>query len=198
MDFNVVRLTLYGLLTSLEADLRRVLREQVCKSCNLIELVQPSLADKLNARAERDGVLGASDLIEYLDFSDTLQLLNAHKNLLDPNVSRTLKAHSSALERLAPIRNRVMHSRPLQFEDYSYVIDTTKKLTMASKSLFFTLNEFATKLSNDPNYVLNLRPPIDDNASHQTHNLPTPDFDETGFLGREAERRALAAAIRGP
>jgi hypothetical protein len=32
----------------------------------------------------------------------------------------------------------------------------------------------------------------------QNHNLPLPDFDETGFLGRAEETRQLLTAIRGP
>ena len=54
------------------------------------------------------------------------------------------------------------------------------------------------RLSADPSFVLGLTISLpSDPESGPQHNLPVPDFDETGFFGRQNELRRIMKAIKG-
>ena len=199
MAYSLVRLTLYGLLSALEADLRTVIRQQVVVDRSLKQILSAEIHKKAQARALQDGVPEPDDYIEYIDFGDVLQILNAHRTGLDNDLKKMLKAHAQKLERLIPVRNRVMHSRPLRFDDFSLVTSTINILLQAPSYIFSNLRELESEIRRNPHHVLNLDvSELERLAKQQTHNLPIPDFDETGFLGRKAETTDLMKACRGP
>jgi LuxR family transcriptional regulator, glucitol operon activator len=198
MSHSVVRLTLYTLISAIETDFRGLLRTEVLPNRPLEELFTTDLVDRLKERAARDGSDGSVDLLHYLDYADTLSALNAGRHL-DPSAQKVLKSFNSALEKMTAVRNRVMHSRPLQYTDYSFTIDLTTCLLTYPKHLFPELTRTEQRLKQDPASVLSFPlPPPSDIDANLNHNLPLPDFDETGFLGRADETRQLLTAIRGP
>jgi LuxR family glucitol operon transcriptional activator len=199
MSHSVVRLTLYTLISAIETDFRGLLRTEVLPNRPLEELFTTDLVDRLKERAARDGSDGSVDLLHYLDYADTLSALNAGRQFLDPSAQKVLKSFNSALEKMTAVRNRVMHSRPLQYTDYSFTIDLTTSLLTYPKHLFPELTRTEQRLKQDPASVLSFPlPPPSDIDANLNHNLPLPDFDETGFLGRADETRQLLTAIRGP
>lgn len=197
MSFNLVRLTLYGLIVAIDADLRALVVNQLASSKTPENIFPSELLAKLEARAEKEGGIDRDDLCEYLDFNDSVQVLNRHKSEIDRVVSKFLAATSDDLQKLASIRNRVMHARPLQFSDYSVVDDFVKQIKSFPKSMFRRTMEFEEKVRDNPNFVYS----IDINGIEKSqgtipHNLPIPDYDETGFLGREQETADLLTACK--
>ena len=85
-----------------------------------------------------------------------------------------------------------MHSRPLEFDDFARVSEFCKRLLSFPTYLFRKLRQAEEFIKADPRYVFSLN--LDDirsPAAKASHNLPIPDFDETGFLGRTDEASEL-------
>ncbi|WP_219587486.1 hypothetical protein, partial [Vibrio parahaemolyticus] len=68
----------------------------------------------------------------------------------------------AALQKLVPIRNRVMHIRPLQFEDFPTVTNTCKKLSEEESSIWPKVKSTLERLEVDPSFVLSLDIPVVD------------------------------------
>src|SRR6266496_3960305 len=120
MALSASRLTCFALLSAVEEDLRTV------AAIYLGGLdAREVLANAYNASTERLArELGKptdpptlQDLLPFVDFGESFQLLArnyAHLPEYDANYLRGAVRH---LQRLAPIRNRVAHTRPLDYED---------------------------------------------------------------------------------
>ena len=95
------------------------------------------------------------------------------------------------------LRNRVMHTRPLLGGDFAFTYDFVTSLRSTDSIEWTNTIETRIKLEKDPSFVLTLKFPILDNSDSIsiTHNLPAPDFDETGFIGRKEDSEALTKLI---
>ena len=83
------------------------------------------------------------------------------------------------LSDLTPIRNRVMHTRPLLGGDFSAVYDFIQKLKYNSPIDWKCGIETRELIEKDPSYLLTLRLPTTnyfEKSSDVIHNLPLPDF----------------------
>ena len=133
---------------------------------------------------------------DYLNFGDTLNFLLGSKNKMgNMGFSRSYKNFSAKLASLPEIRNRVMHGRPLDFEDYETTVGISKALANDQdswNSLYLTLLE----LKDSPNRFIDM--PIPDSQVFDNHNLPLPDFDETGFIGRQDFLNTFSKLLKGP
>lgn len=203
MSYSVTRLTLYAILSSIEFDLRDLVKTNLDVSLDPRKILGEDLYAKAYKRALSD-LIDVSDLsfdicINYLDFADTFRLLNSRSSDVSNNIINIIKKLTPYLDRLLPIRNRVMHSRPLDYEDFPTTLDTSKTLINEYPDLWNNLAETLDRLSTEPSFVLDLEiPRYLTEGSSDNHNLPIPDFDETGFIGREDLVKALINRIFGP
>jgi hypothetical protein len=78
-----------------------------------------------------------SGVVEYFDFADTFQVLLQNASMLPEPITKELRSRSQVLGKLASIRNRVMHSRPLiagDFETaYGFVTDVANASAVSSR-----------------------------------------------------------------
>jgi len=199
MSYSLIRLTLYGLLSSLEEDLKALIRSKLLAQHSLEALIPDDVYKKILTRAAKDGLSDPSSMIDFLDFGESYQILGARKELLDRSVVQLLRDHAKDFERLAPVRNRVMHSRPLRFEDTTLTLQVTRALLKGFKAAFPLLTAMEMRLGANPDFALTLElPRTNPETARTTTNLPIPDFDETGFLGRQNEVISLTRALKGP
>ncbi|QOR72881.1 cold shock domain-containing protein [Ruania alkalisoli] len=86
----------------------------------------------------------------------------------------------------------------MEIDDSSFLIDLANSISIAGGKHWDELDSILSRLRSDPSFVLGLTVslPSDPDRVPQ-HNLPVPDFDETGFFGRQAELRRITKAIRG-
>jgi hypothetical protein len=198
MSQSVVRLTMYSLLSALETDLRRLVRTYLLPNTES-DLFSPEQLGVLKKRASRDADDDASDLLDYLDYADTVKLLNTGIAFLPETCRRLSKMLNKQSSALCSIRNRVMHSRPLHYSDYSFSIDIINSILTYPRHLFPSLHAEESRIKRDPTSVLSVTLPNHSGfGASESHNLPLPDFDETGFLGRADECKRLLTALRGP
>src|SRR5690606_11755934 len=188
-----IRLTLAAFIYGIEIDLKNVLKKYVTPFHENADFFQdPQLTSKVIDRFNKDnpGVdfrNNLDDVVDFMDFYDSFNVLNKNKVFLPKQTAEYLSNIFSSLCQLVPIRNRVMHTRPLLGGDFSFVYDFIQNLPINAPLDWKYTIEAKTLIESDPSYLLTLRlPPIAsyEQPSKVVHNLPIPDFDDTGFIGR--------------
>ncbi|MBN3945121.1 MAG: AAA family ATPase [Nostoc sp. NMS7] len=200
MGFSISRLTLYAILSNIEEDMRKIICTHLAPQVQSNSLFGEEILKKSRERLSKDIQVSAAnisneDLVEYIDYAEAFQIINAHRNLLPSSIAKHFQDVTKQLEKLVPVRNRVMHSRPLDPEDLSNTTDISR-LLIRDKHTWSNLNEVLGRLQTEPTFVLNLHIPIYESSGN--HNLPIPDFDETGFIGRKKQVDNLVKLCLGP
>jgi tetratricopeptide (TPR) repeat protein/cold shock CspA family protein len=193
---------MFALISALEIDLREFLALHVIPAVKEENLLPPAIYTKSIERFNKeipDETPTIRVLLDFLDLGDEIQLIRKHENNLDATTKIYIKKYYFGFEALIPIRNRVMHSRPLEYDDLMRVSDLGYALVNSHKSLWANLRTNLGALRRDPEYAATLTIPdsIDD-TTKILHNLPPPEFDDTGFVGREKELAEVKKALVGP
>jgi len=190
---------LYGTIAALDEDLRNIVKSIPSDSGDRSALYGATLLEKLKARADRDPTFTTNDYTDYLDMGDSISLIGGHKNHLISKLKSFFDKHLSKLMDLVPVRNRVMHAGPIQYADISKVEIVCNVIRSSASTAFPNTIDFSKRVLDDPNFPFTIDvSEIQASTSQIWYNLPLPDFDETGFLGREAETAQLVAACKGP
>lgn len=200
------RLTCFAVLSAIEVDVRRLIRASA--SGMRVALMPEDVRAKAAARWEDDHkepfpITSADDaeLLGYCDFADLAKLLRRHSGAL-AHVERTAAVGlATRLEELTPARNRVCHTRPLEAGDWADFHDLAGELLERHAAVDWSeLSGVVATLERNPAFVLSLQIPDywRPRISRVSSNLPAPDFDDTGFLGREADRKAVAKCLVAP
>ena len=200
MAFSATRLTCFAVIAAVEEDMRAAIEEHL-GALAIAEVLPTERADRAQARRQADGLLAATSLpglLSYLDFGDSYEILMGQKKTLPEDLAASLRAVSPEVARLIAIRNRVAHTRPMEIDDSAHLLDTATLLLEKGSDRWPSLSETLARLTQDPAFVLGLtiNLPVDPDPAPQ-HNLPIPDFDETGFFGRKDQLRRIKKAIKG-
>lgn len=192
------RLTLAALIYGIEIDLKNLIKKNVTPYFeNLAFFKNPELEKKVIERFEIDNpganyLENIDEVVEFLDFHDTFTILNKNKEFLKKESAIYLKSIFKTLSDLTSIRNRVMHTRPLLGGDFSFTYDFISTLKESDPLEWKITIDTRNKIEKDPSYVLTLKFPSyhqKEEVSKVSHNLPVPDFDETGFIGHKILKR---------
>ena len=196
MAFSLTRLTLYAIISSIEFDLR----EFIVFSLGHVpveDILGKKLYEKVLLRLKNDVGLGDISLellLFYADFGDLIQIINRNTALISQDYAKYFKELTSDFEVIIPVRNRVSHSRPLAYEDLPITFDLANKLIYDNQIAWPELKNTLANIKKDQSFVLGLNiPKYNDDVIF--NNLPLPDFDETGFLGRQKEVKKLYREI---
>lgn len=198
------RLTLAALIYGVEIDLKNSIKKNITPYLeNLSFFKDNELEIKVIKRFEKDnpGVNyqeNIDEVIDFLDFHDTFTILNKNKEFLRKETADYLKSNFKKLSDITPIRNRVMHTRPLLGGDFSFTYDFVSALNQSDPIEWAITIDIRDKIEKDPSYVLTLKFPtnhFEEEVSAVSHNLPVADFDETGFIGRNQDVEALTKLI---
>jgi LuxR family transcriptional regulator, glucitol operon activator len=197
-----VRLTLYALLSAIELDLRSSLRTHLTSQAageSLFTAEERAKFVERRKRAEKNPSEYVTDdeLLEFLDMGDYADVALRHKALLEPRVASSYKDLLTKLAVLVPVRNRVMHSRPLEKDDFPTLYDLALAFIHIEGIGWDNLVLTLRRLQEEPQYVLRLRiPEIPwEKDSELPHNLPLPEFDDTGFIGRTKDKDDIIKLI---
>ena len=197
----------FALISGIERDFRDFLMSH--SDFILEESFFPQdLVDVATSRYNKDNKKGASpldrctfDLIDYIDFADIAKLLHLHKNILKNSISiRTIENAAESLLFLTPCRNRVCHTKPLESDDFLSIVEFAEYLMTEKefKNKMPHTRNVLSELRNNPTSLLGVAIPNFWNTDEDkiAHNLPIPDFDETGFLGRQKNRKDVLNLIK--
>ncbi|HHN8350392.1 TPA: NB-ARC domain-containing protein [Morganella morganii] len=191
MALNLSRMTLYALISSIEEDLRNIIKLYISEQPLDKICIDKELLERSKNRLEKDlgsffGDVALSDLVDYFDLGDTYQVINSNNKRIPNAISICIKNNTRVLEDLIPIRNRVMHIRPLNAEDYTSVMSITHKFISEEPLLWCNTKITLDRVNENPSFVLSMDIKSYE-EEHTNHNLPLPDFDETGLIGRSSE-----------
>lgn len=197
MSFNATRLTCFALISAFETDCREaILAADADAPLSLPEPAREAALDRM----ARDRMSGTSIdlLVQYLDFADSYQVLLANKGTLAQPLVSSLSTVANRLESMIAVRNRVAHSRPMEIGDLALTTDIAQDLARVAPDHWQQTAATLVRLQKEPAFVLGLTVELPaDPLDAPQHNLPIPDFDETGFLGRNSELRRVKKALLG-
>lgn len=200
MSHSATRLTCFAMIAAIELDIRdKILIE--LGHLDMEDLISAEQIKKSTDRMAKEGTTRAknlSSLLSFLDFAESYEILQSNMNQLSQNTAQGLSNIKPYFQYIVAIRNRVAHNRPMEIDDASTLIDAAKCLIRHNSSDWPEVQSILDRLENDPSFVLGLTislPADPDNVPQ--HNLPVPDFDETGFFGRQGELRRIKKAIKG-
>ena len=194
------RMTCFSLISAIETDLRNL----ICKMDSILNVQIPDDVNE-NAISRFEGYFkekfkdeeGLSNLIEFSDFSDLAKVLSKNKNSQSLVSVDEVKQVVKGLESLVHVRNRICHSRPLEYNDINDLTDFAVELKKLGEHHWWGgINEALENLNN-PSFALSLQIPSYWKSTNSTvfNNLPLPEFDDTGFLGRKEERSSVSDLI---
>lgn len=191
------RNAMFCLISAIEIDVRKSICDLMKEGLEINE----DIISKLKERYYTDKNNVSDDisvLIDYLDMGDYIQILNFNNELFSNK--KVLKNLTLAIENIIPTRNRIMHVRPLEFDDDSKIFDFVKDIKKYSCILdFCETQNIYNKIENNPDFLLSVIPRVStvDNSNIK-NNLPMVDYDDTGFVGRIKDKELLIKKILGP
>lgn len=141
--------------------------------------------------------LGA--LLPHTDFADVFEIIAPRKASLPSSGRLAIEGLMISFERLVTIRKQVAHTKPMRLDDAAFVADQATTLVTADPATWSALSETMARISENPAYVLGLTPMwrAEEVPGTPFHNLPIPEFDDTGFFGRREELKKLKRLIKG-
>ena len=202
--FTATRNTCFAIISAIETDVRTHLLDHF-EAAGTTAILPTDIRDSATRRWHADHSSTAAvqphndfELLDYTDFTDLSKLLHRVARTSTSDTSSHIRRIIVALERTAPIRNRVCHSRPLEPEDLPSCLDLSDELANAPAFDFTELLRTRALLRDNPTSVLGMQIPTfwDTDSTALHHNLPLPEFDDTGFLGRRNDRTALHKLLR--
>ena len=192
------RSILYDYISAIELDLR----DYVSINNLSIEQFKQKIFERISKgnRGLDVNEIYNNEKYNYLDFSDYLHLIAAYFK----QTGYTNSLNKDFLEKvneLLPIRNRVMHSRPLKENDFEMVLDFVKETKRFSSIIDFSNLKDIKSIINREDYFgsfeslpspknkLYIEPTIE-------NNLPLADFDDTGFIGRDEKKKEIIRKLK--
>jgi LuxR family glucitol operon transcriptional activator len=160
------RNTCFAVISGIEDDLRAFIR-YAGETANLNEVLPSDVRDTAASRWQKEhqseilaSVGSDYELLPYSDFTDLAKILSSRiRPILAGDVS-WIDGVTKQLLSLAPTRNRVCHSRPLEPDDLARTLDFANELCGGTfKDSFGGTREVLDHLKRDPGYVLRLQIP---------------------------------------
>jgi LuxR family glucitol operon transcriptional activator len=201
MTISEQRLTLFALLSQFENDCREIAAKYVLSQNSLVSSIGPVAFEHARQRAftSESQIADDKSLLAFLDIGDAIKLLLSNRTLLPKETARALNKNIEALEQIASIRNRVMHQRPLLFDDLPTTRSLISSISQIARTDFKATAGLYEDITRDRNKLATFENIFAyERAPEVLHNLPQPDFEDTGFMGRREKLAELKKAIYGP
>lgn len=190
-NLPMTRARLFVLIDAFERDVRAILGRFVVAELGE-ELALGASYERACAKRQLDTAAdGETPVVEFLDMREGYDLLNTHRALLPEELAREVRDLTANLDRLTAVRNRVMHSRPLAAGDS----DATVSLLNQFQTRYWSeMKRMLAQLWADPSWEPLVTASSDIGLT--LHNLPLPDYDETGLLGRSQAVSDLVGLLK--
>ncbi|MFI5608831.1 NB-ARC domain-containing protein [Amycolatopsis sp. NPDC051903] len=175
----MTRARLYVLIDAFEADMRQILDSYILDHLEEEEAVGNSF-DRASQRRADDPLGDNTSITAFLDLQECYDILNKNRDSLPADVGRELKDNTIAVNSMVPVRNRVMHGRPLVVGDPETALSACRAFVTRYWS---RVKEVIRQLEVDSAWQPVIKEQ-DRTADRVLHNLPLPEYDETGLIGR--------------
>lgn len=189
--FNLsTRIELFAVCTSIEQDLKSFILE----STDQIDFT----LDMLNKAKERKKNISdkPEDILNQLDLGDYVQIIASAPHSFNINNDKKCRL-KEYFDKVIPVRNRVMHTKPLELGDRSLIIEVMETIDVKINWInwYETVNTRNIIYTNPSQLLDQKYIPIKEYNPLIYHNLPEPEFDDTGYIGRVKERKEIKDLI---
>jgi tetratricopeptide (TPR) repeat protein len=179
--------TLFALLRAIEIDAKECISQFLEPTIGLEEIVE-NFELKIQRR-QKDEYNKEISPLECLDFGDYFEIFSTHKNKIPSDLKSDLDPLRSNLSSLVKLRNRVMHGRPLSNED----LENFYNITSSLQSVYW--KNFIDAKRKIALNQLNVQISLENEDTQVFNNLPRPDFNDTGLIGRKQDLQKIISYI---
>lgn len=183
------RVEMFSICSSIEYDLKKFIVESNSDIKFTSEM-------KAKATERRANINDNVDILNQLDLGDFVSIICAspYEYGINNDKSRELKAF---FEKIIPVRNRVMHTKPLELGDRATLIEVMQCIDEKIAWIMWTeLKNVRDIIENDSSQLLSQKYiGIKEYNPRVFHNLPLPEFDDTGFVGRKKDIKEITELI---
>jgi tetratricopeptide (TPR) repeat protein len=178
---------MFAICTSIEFDLKKFL-----VSFDIGISFTKEMKEKAKFRNSKLDLSNEEEFLNQLDLSDFVNLIIANPYQFKINNDKALLL-LEYFEKIIPIRNRVMHVKPFELGDRSTLSEVLEEI---DKKISWINWDETTKtrniLNEDPSRLIlkEYKRVLEYNPSVY-HNLPEPEFDDTGYVGRKKEVKEI-------
>lgn len=185
------RSRLYIAIDAFESDMRSIVDRYILDHLD-DEVALGNEYEKAAERKMEDGAGSEAPITMYLDLRPCYDVLNRHRNNLPVDLASEVRENTPQLDRLVPIRNRVMHGRPLREDDHWIALSALRNF----QSRFWQLTRSTLDhLDSDDLWEPEVQVLKDPNEK-VIHNLPPVEYDDTGLVGRRDEVEKVRAMLK--
>jgi len=168
------------IISAIEGNLRELITTHLEGQKEVREILGAEIWEKCTKRHLQDQGFTSEHLqniLLYADFADLYHILNSQKNLLPPIVAQNLRRVTPILDKLVPVRNRIAHNRPLYYDDCRIMALFIQDILQERDSVWGHVETTLALLAGERS----------SKETKSMHNLPMPDYEETGFIGRKKQ-----------
>ncbi len=115
-DTRMSRARLYVLIDAFEQDMRELVQRYVLSHMTEEEALGPDYQGASLLRSNETGYDHVS-IVHYLHLRQCYDILNRNRADLPSEVAEEMRSNTAQMDNLVPLRNRVMHGRPLRVDD---------------------------------------------------------------------------------
>ncbi|QLO37302.1 AAA family ATPase [Klebsiella sp. RHBSTW-00484] len=195
------RMSCFSLVSAIETDLRSVIIGELpeCYSeylpTDVVKVAKERYLEHKKEVFSKD--VDLLELLDFIDFYDLSKILHKITDIQTFSTKEDLKSIAFNLEKLSACRNRICHSRPLEPNDFSSLLDFSNELKNVGNVYDWKNIHIALKNLNNPSFALSLEIPSfwRVNTKNISNNLPLPEFDDTGFIGRDKDRKSITKLL---
>ncbi len=185
------RARMYVLLDAFEQDMREAIEKYITDHLSE-EQAFGSDFERANILRINDVGDGSVSIVHYLFLRQAFDALARHRELLPGELASEIKANTGRLDAIVPIRNRVMHGRPLRDGDPESVASGVRAFTTRH---WKNSHEILARLESDPEWEPYFEA-VPAPSERVLHNLPLADYDETGLIGRSVDVARLKTMLQ--
>ena len=195
------RLALYLVFDALERDMINFLRRSLPTVGSLLTEEERLRARDRIVKRERQDLYNLGDdfdLLHGLDLGDKFSVIHRYKSSLPSSEATYVSSIKSKMDKAVPVRNDVMHGRPLTVDDYVFGFSFANQLGKRA-DIWPELAASLSALNENRSSILSkIVMTIDEERSTAVlNNLPRVDFDDTGFMPRPQLEADLKKKILG-
>lgn len=152
--------------------------------------------DNLSRRPQTRSLDDELELLHGLDLGDKFNILMRLKSKMSQGAKSHYLEIKKHFDKIVPVRNTVMHGRPLTFDDYSKAFLFTE-LLLQKKEYWPNLYKSYENYKSNPQSIVetSIRYLENFDFNEPFNNLPQPDYDDTGFFPRPKLEKELKRKI---
>ena len=180
---------MYNMIISIEEDFILNFKEKL----QIDDIPQKVIAEAKKVDDENDEFLA---ILRGLNIQSYIETCNANIDKLSIGIGQK-RFINTQLTKMIPIRNSIMHPRPLGFFDYTMVKEIFEKIEAELECFTWqTIKKTADTIANHPE-ELKLPPAYSKKSEKIIENLPSVlDYEDTNFIGRSKEIAEIRAKLK--